>query len=95
MWRLSCVCVEACSDYYKVVISLDVISTEELILLVAAEISQKYYRDFHGSVCVCAHVTEWVGVIVKDRGPAYPTHSHAQCFHFRPPPSGRLHFFLY
>lgn len=36
------------------------------------------------SACECAHVTEWVGVIVK--GPAYLTHIHT-CIQFSVQPS--------
>lgn len=47
-------------------------------------------------MCVCVQVTEWVGVIVKDRGgPAYPTHTHMHIvFSASLPPSGLLHFYI-
>lgn len=47
----------------------------------------------HGCMHVCVHVTEWVCVIVKYRGAAYSTHSHAHWFPFSPPSAGLLDFF--
>lgn len=61
-------------------------------LIITESLKGIFWGIIHGCMHVCVHVTVWVCVIVKYRGAAYSTHSHAHWFPFSPLSAGLLDF---